>query len=132
MCTGACLRAAARYCGELGLLGLLQRLLWLRNHLVHHPFCRGCYTYAYDMRNVIMICNFETSLNRIHAPLPETTRRPQFCKPRISGLQSGTSEISGVSGLIPGVFGFHTVFAPKTEILIETKPTHKNRNPLRL
>ena len=85
-----------------------------------------------------------------------------FAKPGISGIQSGTSEISGVSGLIPGVSGlpspefpglypelspecsksgvfglipgvsgFYTVFAPETKILIETKPTHKNRNPPR-
>ena len=32
---------------------------------------------------------------------------------------------SGVSGLIPGVSGLHTIFAPKTEILILAKPTHK-------
>ena len=64
------------------LQGLPQWLLWLRNHLVHHPLCRSCYTYAYNMRNAIMICNFETSLNRIHTPLPETTRRLKFCKTR--------------------------------------------------
>ena len=37
----------------------------------------------------------------------------------------------GVSGLIPGVSGLDSIFAPKTEILILTKPTHQNQNPFR-
>ena len=44
--------------------------------------------------------------------------RPEFSKP-------------GVSGLIPGVSGLDGIFAPRTEILIVTKPTHKNQNPSR-
>jgi len=38
--------------------------------------------------------------------------RPEFSKP-------------GVSGPIPGVSGLDSIFAPKTEILIVTKPTHQ-------
>ena len=76
MCTGACLRAAAQYCGELGLLGLLQRLLCLRNHLVHHPLYRGCYTYAYDMRNAIMICNDRLVIKRVSVLIINIKTRP--------------------------------------------------------
>ena len=37
--------------------GLPLRLLWLRNHLVHHLLRRGCntYAYAYDMRDACTI-----------------------------------------------------------------------------
>ena len=44
--------ALGRLPTNLLLRGLPLRLLWLRNHLVHHLLCRGCYTcaYAYDMR----------------------------------------------------------------------------------
>ena len=91
MCTGACLRAAARYCGELGLgpgpnaslpAGPAPAAPVAPQPPRTLPLCRGCYTYAYDMRNAIMICNFETNRNRTHTPRPETTRRPQFCKTR--------------------------------------------------
>ena len=60
ICTGACLRVAAGYWGELGLgrvltplllLGLLQRLRWFRNHLVHDLIGCGFYMYAIAMRN---------------------------------------------------------------------------------
>jgi hypothetical protein len=39
------------------LLGLLQGLRWLCNHLEYNLLRRGCYTcaYAYDMRNAGMI-----------------------------------------------------------------------------
>ena len=54
LCTGVNW-ALGRVLTPLLLLGLLQRLLWLRNHLVHHLLCREYYTYAYDMRNECMI-----------------------------------------------------------------------------
>jgi len=58
MCTGACLRAAARHWAQLGLgpgahnspAELAPLLLWPGDHLVHGSFGGGIYTYAYDMR----------------------------------------------------------------------------------
>ena len=58
MCTGACLRPAARHwvSWALGrvltilLLNLPLLLLWPGDHLVHGSFGGGVYTYAYDMR----------------------------------------------------------------------------------
>ena len=46
------------------LLGLLQRRLWLRNHLLYHLLRSGCYTYAhaYDMRDASMIYNNNLTL----------------------------------------------------------------------
>ena len=55
--------ALGRVLTPLLLLGLLQRLRWLRNHLVHNFLRRGCYTYvyAYDMSNACMICKLTTN-----------------------------------------------------------------------
>ena len=47
------------------LLGLLRLLLGLRNHLVHNLLYGGCYTYAYDMRNVIMTCNGKLVIEQV-------------------------------------------------------------------
>ena len=121
MCTGACLRAAARHWAQLGLgPGAHNSPAELapaapvarrspRTRLLRRRHLHVC---IWHENACSMICNFETSLTRIHAPLPETTRRPKFCKPGISGLQSG---ISGVSGLIPRVFGFARSSTLKTE-----------------
>jgi len=89
MCTGACLRAAARHWAQLGLgpgahnspaklapaapvARRSPRTRLLRQRCIH--VC------IWHENACSMICNFETSLNRIHTPLPETTRRPEFCK----------------------------------------------------
>ena len=58
MCTGACLRAAARHWAQLGLGPGAHAALPAElapaarpgNHLVHGSFGGGVYTYAYDMR----------------------------------------------------------------------------------
>ena len=66
MCTGLALSLLLRTgvswaLGQLATILLLRsfplRLVWLRNHLVYHLLCGGCYTYvyAYDMRNACMI-----------------------------------------------------------------------------
>ena len=91
MCTGACLRAAARHWTQLGLgPGAHKSPAELapaapvarrspRTRLLRRRRLHVCIWHE----NVCsMICNFEISLNRIHAPLPETTRRPKFCKTR--------------------------------------------------
>ena len=44
-------RALGRVLTPLLLLGLLQRLRWLRNHLVYDILDCGFYTYAIAMRN---------------------------------------------------------------------------------
>ena len=53
LCTGVNW-ALGRVLTPLLLLGLLWRLLWLRNHLVDNLLRCGCFTYGYDMRNACM------------------------------------------------------------------------------
>ena len=69
--------ALGRVLTPLLLLGLLQRLLWLRKHLVYHLLSHGCYTfaYAYDMRNACMIYKLTTNqypkiISTIHTNYP--------------------------------------------------------------
>ena len=142
MCTGACLRAAARHWAQLGLgLGAHNSPAELapaapvaqrspRTWLLRRRRLHVC---IWHENACSMICNFETSLNCIHAPLPETTRLPHFCKTRnirnsirnfrnfwnFRSIRINTRSFSpecyksGVSGLIPRVSGFPTIFAPK-------------------
>ena len=91
MCTGACLRAAARHWAQLGLgpgahnspaelapaAPVARRST--RTRLLRRRHLHVC---IWHENACSMICNFETSLNRIHAPLSKTTRRPHFWKTR--------------------------------------------------
>jgi len=57
---------------------------------------------------------------------PGVSQNPEF--PGLYPEFRPESSKPGVSGLIPGVSGLDSIFAPKTEISIVTKPTHKNPN----